>query len=358
MTFARRTQAARRSWCCLLAVASTLSAGCESQRRADAEPLAQGRGPARPEPRPPFVPVEPPSDLDPEPADGGGGEASPGSPRPSHHQFGGGAFRPPSPARVRLAVIGDYGWAGPAEQQVAELVDSFHVDFVITTGDNNYPVGAASTIDENIGQYFSELIHPYHGSYASSATENRFFPVLGNHDWYTSNAEPYLAYFTLPGNERYYDIVRGDVHFFAIDSDGNEPDGITADSVQAQWLKRGLASSTAAFQLVGMHHPPYSSGPHGDSQVMQWPYAEWGADLVLAGHDHGYERIERDGITYVVSGLGGASIYSYGEPVPGSLVRYSTQYGATLIEADAVELRLSFFNVDGRLIDSTVIPRR
>jgi tartrate-resistant acid phosphatase type 5 len=259
---------------------------------------------------------------------------------------------------VRLAVIGDYGWSGPAEQQVAELVDSFSVDFVVTTGDNNYPVGAASTIDENIGQYFSELIHPYLGSYPSSATENRFFPTLGNHDWYTSDAAPYLAYFTLPGNERYYDIVRGDVHFFAIDSDEHEPDGISADSVQAAWLKQGLERSTSAFQLVAMHHPPYSSGPHGDTPIMQWPYADWGADLVLAGHDHGYERIERDGITYVVSGLGGASIYSYGDPVAGSVVHFNAQYGATLIEADAKELTISFFTVEGRLIDSTVIEAR
>ncbi len=279
-------------------------------------------------------------------------------PTPTGRSADADSFEPTSPSQVRIAVIGDYGWAGPAEQQVAELVDSFRVDFVITTGDNNYPVGAAETIDDNIGQYFSELIHPYLGSYPSSATENRFFPVLGNHDWYTEDAAPYLAYFTLPGNERYYDIVRGDVHFFAIDSDEREPDGISADSVQGQWLKRGLESSTAAFKLVAMHHPPFSSGPHGNSPLLQWPYAAWGADVVLAGHDHGYERLEVDGIPYIVSGLGGASLYSYGEPVEPSLVRYSEHYGAALIEADSRELKLSFFDVDGRLIDSTAIAAR
>lgn len=291
---------------------------------------------------------------EPVPSAGGGQSVPPATSR----SWGGDTLRPSTRSGVRIAVIGDYGWSGPAEQQVAELVDSLAIDFVITTGDNNYPLGAASTIDENIGQYFSELIHPYHGSYASSATENRFFPVLGNHDWYTENAAPYLAYFTLPGNERYYDIVRGDVHFFAIDSDEHEPDGISADSVQGQWLKRGLQNSKAAFKLVAMHHPPYSSGPHGNAPIMQWPYAAWGASVVLAGHDHGYERLEIDGIPYIVSGLGGASIYSYGEPVPGSLVHYNTQYGVALIEADSRELKISFFNVDGRLIDSTVIAAR
>lgn len=271
---------------------------------------------------------------------------------------GSSSYVPNPPQHVRVAVIGDYGWAGPAEQQVAELVDSFRTDYVITTGDNNYPLGEASTIDQNIGQYFSELIYPYHGSYGSAATENRFFPTLGNHDWYAESAAAYLAYFTLPGNERYYDVVLGDIHFFAIDSDEHEPDGNSATSVQATWIRNRLATSTQAFNIVAMHHPPYSSGPHGNSELMQWPYAEWGVDLVLAGHDHGYERLQIDGITYVVSGLGGASIYSYGEGVPGSVVRYAKQYGATLLEADSRELRLSFFNVDGQLVDTASISAR
>lgn len=357
MTLRRKARASARRLLPVLLVGLSAPPACQERQRPDPAPAADARRVAAPERRDIGGPAGKPPVTPPEPSGGGTGPGV-SAPPPASREFAQDSFRPVSPKGVRIAVIGDYGWSGPAEQQVAELVDSFHIDFVITTGDNNYPHGAADTIDENIGQYFSELIHPYFGSYASSATENRFFPVLGNHDWYTPNAAPYLAYFTLPGNERYYDIVRGDVHFFAIDSDPNEPDGISADSVQGQWLRRGLQNSRAAFKLVAMHHPPYSSGPHGDTPIMQWPYAAWGADLVLAGHDHGYERLEIDGITYVVSGLGGASIYSYGEPVPGSLVRYNTQYGATLIEADSRDLKLSFFNVDGRLIDSTVISAR
>jgi 3',5'-cyclic AMP phosphodiesterase CpdA len=274
---------------------------------------------------------------------------------------GGSQLGAPSPAarsKVRFVVLGDYGRSGPAEQAVAELVDAVQPDFVITTGDNNYPSGSAATIDENIGQYFSELIYPYRGSYASSATENRFFPTLGNHDWVTAGAQPYLDYFTLPGNERYYDIVRGDVHFFAIDSDAHEPDGIRADSVQAQWLRQGLASSRAAFQVVAMHHPPYSSCSHGNSEALQWPYGEWGADVVFAGHDHCYERLEVAGTTYVVSGLGGASIYSFGLPIEGSLTRFNDQYGVTVFDADARELSMAFFTIDGLVIDPTKIQAR
>jgi tartrate-resistant acid phosphatase type 5 len=353
MTFARNRQPARWQFPGTVG-ALTLAITVACQARPFVEPPADAE-PTEHEPAVPGLtrkPRETSKPPQPQPAADAGWSNDP------HARSGSGSFVPPQPERVRIVAIGDYGWAGPAEQQVAELVDSFRPDYVVTTGDNNYPYGEASTIDQNIGQYFSELIHPYKGNYASSATENRFFPTLGNHDWYTQGAAPYLDYFTLPGNERYYDVAWGDVHFFAIDSDPNEPDGITATSTQANWLRQGLAASTQAFNIVAMHHPPFSSGPHGDTAVMQWPYAEWGADLVLAGHDHGYERLEIDGLTYVVSGLGGASIYSYGQGVPGSIVRYSEQYGATLLEADAHELRISFFDVDGRLVDTARILAR
>jgi tartrate-resistant acid phosphatase type 5 len=350
MTFSRISQAKARRRAGLVLAALSLVAACQARERpgfAAADEAAE-RTPAAPSLR--AEPVEP--RPDPKPAIDAGWSNDP------NPATGSSSYVPNPPQHVRVAVIGDYGWAGPAEQQVAELVDSFRTDYVITTGDNNYPLGEASTIDQNIGQYFSELIYPYQGSYGSAATENRFFPTLGNHDWYSQSAAAYLAYFTLPGNERYYDVVLGDIHFFAIDSDEHEPDGNSATSVQASWIRDRVAASTQAFNIVAMHHPPYSSGPHGNSEVMQWPYAEWGVDLVLAGHDHGYERLQIDGITYVVSGLGGASIYSYGEGVPGSVVRYAKQYGATLLEADSQELRLSFFNVDGQLVDTASISAR
>src|SRR6185295_7904816 len=115
----------------------------------------------------------------------------------------------------------------------------------------------------------------YTGAYGAGATTNRFFPALGNHDWVAEGAAPYLAYFTLPGNERYYDFVRGPVHFYALDSDPSEPDGITASSVQANWLRLALAAAPEPFQVVYFHHPPYSSGGHGDTPDLQWPFRAW-----------------------------------------------------------------------------------
>ncbi|HEX3694983.1 MAG TPA: metallophosphoesterase [Polyangia bacterium] len=259
---------------------------------------------------------------------------------------------------TRFAVIGDYGSGGPAELAVAALVKGWRPAFVITTGDNNYPRGEAETIDANIGAAYHEFIAPYFGHFGCGGDRNRFFPSLGNHDWQSDGAQPYLDYFTLPGNERYYDVVWGDVHLFALDSDPREPDGIDAGSIQAIWLRRALAGSTARWNVVYMHHPPYSSGPHGSSQTARWPYKDWGASLVLAGHDHIYERLTVDGLPYVVNGLGGASFYPLGTPLPESQRRFTGAAGALLIDADATALHARFVAADGRAVDEWTQPGR
>lgn len=253
-----------------------------------------------------------------------------------------------------FGVIGDYGESTlPYESEVANRIKSWNPDFIVTTGDNNYPDGAAETIDANIGQYFHQFIYPYTGSYGAGAAENLFFPVLGNHDWYTADAQPYLDYFTLPGNERYYDFTWGPVHFFMLDSDTNEPDGTSSTSTQAIWLQDGLASSTAPWKLVICHHAPYSSdSAHGPTAYMQWPFQEWGANAVLAGHSHTYERIVLDGFPYFVNGLGGDSRYSFDTPVSGSVVRYNSDYGAMRVSADENQITLQFISRGGDVVDT------
>ncbi len=254
-----------------------------------------------------------------------------------------------------LALIGDFGEAGQPEADVADLVNSWNVDYVLTVGDNNYPNGEASTIDANIGQYYQQYIGNYSGSYGAGATENHFFPSPGNHDWNTNTLQPYLDYFTLPGNERYYDVDLGLVHLFALDSDPHEPDGRSATSTQAVWLQSQMSSSTASWKLVTMHHAPYSSALHGSDSTMQWPFANWGATAVFAGHDHTYERIYQDGILYFVNGLGGRGFYNFGTPIPGSAVRYNQDYGAMRIEAEPLCINFSFYSRSGNLIDSTTL---
>ena len=259
---------------------------------------------------------------------------------------------------LRFAVIGDFGDAGKAEADVAAMVDSWDVEFIVTTGDNNYPYGKATTIDRNIGQYYSDYLYPYKGEFGSGAQENRFFPTLGNHDWRTESLEPHYDYFTLPGNERYYDIERDPVHIFILDSNEEEPDGITQDSVQAAWFKDVITTSTAPWQLVFLHHPPYgSSSQHGSTETARWPYAKWGADAIFAGHAHLYERLYYDQIPYFVNGIGGRwlsvpSLHRFEEPLEGSQVRYNQDYGAQLVTASNTCINISFYNRSGELIDS------
>lgn len=252
---------------------------------------------------------------------------------------------------TRFAVIGDYGTGDAAAESVADLVKSWMPDFIVTVGDNNYPDGAAETLDSNISQFYHEFIGNYQGEYGEGAEENRFFPVLGNHDWTPGDLTPYLEYFSLDADELYYTFTWGSVDFFMLDSDYRDPDGITSDSVQAMWLQEQLAASTAPFKVVVMHVAPFSSGHHGSSPVMQWNYAEWGANAILSGHDHTYERILHDEISYFVNGLGGLSIYEFGEVVEGSEVRYNCGRGAMLVEATSTSMVFRFITTEHALVD-------
>jgi hypothetical protein len=269
-------------------------------------------------------------------------------------------------AQITVGIIGDYGaaYSGAVgtsnEQSVANLVKSWNPDFIITTGDNNYPNGEASTIDTNIGQFFHEFIYPYVGTYGAGATSNRFFPCIGNHEWPlgVSYLAPYLAYFVLPNNERYYNFRAGPAEFFAVVSDQQEPDGATNNSTQALWLSNALATSTAPWRIVYFHESPYSSGIlHGSythqADNMLWPFTEWGASVIYAGHNHLYERIYTNSLNYVTIGLGGDRIDSFYSPVlPGSLARYNTTYGAGRLIVTETNLISQFINISNQVIDT------
>ncbi len=101
-----------------------------------------------------------------------------------------------------------------------------------------------------------------------------------------------------------------------------------------------------------MHYPPYSSGQHGSTDWARWPYAEWGADVVLAGHDHTYERLDENGLTYIVNGLGGNGRYDFVDILDGSLVRYNADYGAMRVEATDTHIVFEFINRKGAVVDT------
>jgi hypothetical protein len=274
---------------------------------------------------------------------------------------------------VTFAVIGDYGMDDAHEAAVAALVKSWDPAYIITTGDDYYWAAGgtgSARYDESTGAYYGAWIKDFSTTgtrYPSStAVVNAFFPSLGNHDWVDATPAPetYLAYFDLPGagfanssgNERYYDYVEGDVHFFVLDSCPQEPDGNESTSTQATWLRTQLAASTSAWNIVYDHHPPYSSDSvHGSATPLQWPFAAWGADAVVSGHAHTYERVERDGIVYFVNGLGGATRYDFATPVAGSVVRYSADWGAQKVTVGDTWMIFDLYNVAGALIDTYTI---
>jgi len=132
-----------------------------------------------------------------------------------------------------------------------------------------------------------------------------------------------------------------------------EVDGVTADSVQAQWVRDTAQASDAPFKIAYFHKPAYSSGANhvGEGAHTRWPWADWGFDMVLSGDDHVYERIERDGMIYIVDGLGGLDIHSFLEtPVEGSRVRHADNFGAMRADVFAGGTVLRFINVDGTVI--------
>lgn len=279
-------------------------------------------------------------------------------------------------AQNRFAFIGDFGTADSNEAAVADLINSWQPDFIVTLGDNSYD---SRPIDSNIGQFFGDFIGNYTGSLAAGCDTNRFFPCIGNHDWYDGGGiEAYLEYFTLPGanvqttgtsgNERYYDFIIGDIHFFCINSYYLEPDGYYPGSVQAEWCEEQMELSDSKWKIIFFHHPPYSSSiQHGSTTALRWDFEEWGADAVLSGHVHSYERVMRDDnndndtIPYIVNGIGGRYIYDFPDSgfVEGSAFRYNDNFGAMLAYTTDSSLTFEFYSIDdgGRLHDSLTLIR-
>jgi tartrate-resistant acid phosphatase type 5 len=255
---------------------------------------------------------------------------------------------------ILFAVIGDYGLAGQPEADVAALVKSWKPHFIVTVGDNNYPKGSADSIDQNVGQYYHDYIYPYKGTYGNGSATKRFFPVLGNHDW-ESNPNVYFNYFSFFNQRGYYEFIQGPIHFFMLDSDTREPDGTSSTSKQAKWLKNALATSTSTFNVVVLHHAPYSSGAHGSTVYMQWPYKDWGADVVLAGHDHIYERLLVNQLPYFVNGIGGAELYKFETILPESQIRFNADFGAMRVEATNTTMKFQMFTRTGALVDEYII---
>jgi hypothetical protein len=243
---------------------------------------------------------------------------------------------------TKIAVITDYGTCDSIEQSVANLVNNtLQPTAIVTGGDNWQSVSGCTAYSGCVGNYYS--------SFASAHT---FYPTLGNHD-YDAGLSTYNGYFTwLPtspdSQRRWYDVILGDVHFFFID--GNNPSNTSMRS----WLQSGLGASTSVWNIVVIHQAPYSTGFYHDISASQMPYGTWGADFVISGHNHHFERLlKADGgfnVRYFVAGYGGNVSHSSCSGTGSAATSESCVTGtpgAMLITASETEITLAYYNTSG-----------
>jgi acid phosphatase type 7 len=230
---------------------------------------------------------------------------------------------PPSASGV-LVGAGDI--ADCDAQPTATLLDNIP-GTVFTAGDNAYPNGSASD--------YANCYDPSWGRHKA-----RTHPSPGNHDYNTSTATGYYNYFGAlagPPGVGYYSYDLGAWHIVSLNSNIS----MSAGSAQETWLRADLAASTKRCTIAYWHHPRFSSGSHHGSStqsagVFQALY-DAGAEIVIVGHDHEYERFAPQtptaaadpvrGIREFVVGTGGAGLYSFGTPLPNSEVRDNTSHG-------------------------------
>jgi len=235
-------------------------------------------------------------------------------------------------------------------QAVSVLVRSLEPDFVMHMGDTNYPNGDPVTIQDNLLKFY--------GIYVPS----RFYLAFGNHDIESDGGAALDALLTcqavLNSGKRYYDFIpsrpgfSGVCHIFVLDTNGDPAE-------QAQWLQPLLAQSTL-WNIVVMHKPPYTSDIEHAPGELNWrfDFKAWGANVVLSGHGHNYERLVENGMQYIVCGLGGAEKRGFvSPPTPGSQFRYNTFFGALYVSASETRLQVSFFDTRGEVVDSIAFDR-
>jgi acid phosphatase type 7 len=251
-------------------------------------------------------------------------------------------------------------------EATAKLLDKIP-GTVLPVGDLAYPDGS----DENFKCYDKTW----------GRHKSRTRPAPGNHEYHTPGAAGYLKYFGeaagAPGHT-YYSFDLGRWHIISLDSQCGEVGGCQKGSPEEQWLSNDLRGSSSNCILAYWHVPLFSSGDeHGNSAQMKafWDdlYAA-GADIVLNGHDHDYERFApqnpdgaanpQRGIREFVVGTGGKNQRKFKTPAPTSEVRANTTFGVLQIRLHPQGYDWKFIPVaGGEFTDSGsgschVIPRK
>lgn len=247
-------------------------------------------------------------------------------------------------APVRFLAFGDSGGGGSDQYALADQMYTVPADLIIHTGDVAYD-------DGTIGQYENNVF----GVYGDLFRNVPFFPSSGNHDYHTLQGAPFREVFNLPGDsgEKWYSFDYGRVHFVALDTESDY-------QTQADWLDKDLAATKLPWKIVYMHKPMYSSGEHGSDTRLRAKLApvlqRHGVQLVLAGHDHDYERtIPQNGVAYVVTGGGGIGTRPVGKSSFTAFANDVIHF--VYVEVGVDDLVLHAIDATGKEFDSMVVPR-
>ena len=294
------------------------------------------------------------------PGTGGGSPAATMSGAPASPSAGAGGSVAPSPlpsgADPVLVGAGDIvSCDGTDDKATAALVERTP-GIVFTLGDNTY--------DEGTSAQFQDCYGPSWGRFLDRTR----FAVAGNHDYLTDHGAPFKAYFgsaAVRDGVTWFSEDVGTWHVIVLDANCAElTGGCGPDSPEVQWLRADLAASTARCTVALWHQPRFSSGLHGNDPVVGpfWDalYAA-GADLVLNGHDHDYERFAPQspsgaadpsrGITEMVVGTGGAPLRAFGPEIANDVVRSSFAHGVVALTLHPSGWSFQFVSTDGSFSD-------
>ncbi len=256
-----------------------------------------------------------------------------------------GGFRsaPAMDATVRFSAFGDLGKASSDQSAVLEALKSVRSDFLLVMGDVAYDSGTLTQFES----YFFDV-------YEDVLALVPVFPASGNHDYQTRNGAIFREVFVLPsagvseGDERWFSFDWGPVHVAVLDTQ-------VMFEEQVAWLREDLSATDRAWKIVSMHKPAYSSGSHGSDasvrEIFVPVFREQGVHLVLAGHDHNYERTYKtDGVVYVVSGGGGRGTRPVGSSVFTAFAARVAHF--VYLVADPMSLTLHAIDATGQEFDT------
>jgi hypothetical protein len=237
------------------------------------------------------------------------------------------------------------------DEATADLLDRFE-GTVITLGDLAYDSGSRS-----------EFKRCYDQSWGRHKDRTR--PAAGNHEYKTNRASGYFNYFGSAAGDPdtgYYSYDLGNWHIIALNSNCDEVGGCHGRSRQVRWLRADLRASNADCTLAYWHHPLFTSGnKHGNITEVRplWKTLyEYGADVVLSGHEHNYERFAPQdptgdadpsrGIRQFIVGTGGASFSEFGPPEQNSEVRITGIAGILKLKLRAGDYKWRFVSVGSK----------